>query len=248
MKHAIMMNTKTSCAERFFLVCRSNVQIWGGSLDLACVGREAQTNIAGLVMGLLRLLLSAGTCVVVHAVVMCASCCSCCGNDAPNFCRSLLMKVVRIPRFLAAIQAMPRRRSFWALHSSLYQRSGFWEAQVNGKWKETATGIARETMSVLRGREYLEKKYVETYRLGVASFNWLVSICRAEMAFESTNMRDSIPVEKRLAFALHWLAHGFAERQLANTYHVGPSHCEQHHSQRHGRPCQNIGSSGHQIP
>ena len=47
--------------------------------------------------------------------------------------------------------------------------------------------------------------------------------CRARLEFETTNMRCSISPEKRLAILLHWLGQGFAERQLATLYRVGPA-------------------------
>ena len=36
-------------------------------------------------------------------------------------------------------------------------------------------------------------------------------------------MRISIAPAKRLAIILYWLGNGFAERQLANLYHIGAS-------------------------
>ena len=72
-------------------------------------------------------------------------------------------------------------------------------------------------------REYLDRKYVETYRLGGGMFAWLLTLCTQDLEFVSTRLREPIPPPKRLAILLHWLAHGFAERQLANLYHVGPS-------------------------
>ena len=66
-------------------------------------------------------------------------------------------------------------------------------------------------------------KYVETFLVSKVVFSWLLHVCPVRLEFETTNMRCSISPEKRLAILLHSLRHGFAERQLATLYRVGPA-------------------------
>ena len=135
----------------------------------------------------------------------------------------LLKKLARIPGFLEEVVKIPRRRVMRSYHSDLSRKFGFWEKHVMGKWRQTSAKIAQKTLSAIRGREYLDRKYVETYRLVGGTFAWLLTLCTQDLEYVSTRLRELIPPPKQLAILLHWLAHGFAERQLANLYHVGPS-------------------------
>lgn len=136
---------------------------------------------------------------------------------------SFLCRGLRDPTIREALLRFPCRRLIWLIHLTVASQRGFWEWNVLGRWRVTAQKYARLAHSVVRGEEYLNRKYVEMFRVDCVLFDWLLELCGPRLTHENTNMRSSIPPEKRLGIILHWLGHGFAERQLANLYHIGPS-------------------------
>ena len=137
--------------------------------------------------------------------------------------KSIVQHILRIPGFLRFILTLPRERLLWSSFPTPRSQCGFWEREVLGKWVAVSLKKTRLSGSAARGREYLDMKYIETFRVSKVVFSWLLQLCRARLEFETTNMRCSVSPEKRLAILLHWLGHGFAERQLATLYRVGPA-------------------------
>ena len=148
--------------------------------------------------------------------------------------KSIVQDILRIPGFLRFILTLPRERLLWSSFPTPRSQCGFWEREVLGKWVAVNLKKTRLSGSAARGREYLDMKYIETFCVSKVVFSWLLQPCRARLEFETTNMRCSVSPEKRLAILLHWLGHGFAERQLATLYRVvyrAVCHCEWHTAQ-----------------
>ena len=65
------------------------------------------------------------------------------------------------------------------------------------KWSATAQETTVNSGSIDRGRQYLDMKFLEEFRLGTETFNWLMTLCHGDLSFQETNMRKSVPAEKR---------------------------------------------------
>ena len=127
---------------------------------------------------------------------------------------SCLHRGLHYPVFREALLWIHLCRLIWSVHPTLASQRGFWECNVLGKWRDTARKYAMRAHCVLRGEEYINRRYVETFRVDPALFDWLLELCEPCLTREDTNMRNNIAMDKRLGIVLHWLGHGFAERQL----------------------------------
>ena len=127
---------------------------------------------------------------------------------------SCLHRGLHYPVFREAVLWLHLCRLIWSVHPTLASQRGFWECNVLGKWRDTARKYAMRAHCVLRGEEYINRRYVETFRVDPALFDWLLELCEPCLTREDTNMRNNIAMDKRLGIVLHWLGHGFAERQL----------------------------------
>ena len=137
--------------------------------------------------------------------------------------KSIVQHILRFSGFLRFILTLPCERLPWSSFPTPRSQFVFWEREVVGKWVAVSLKKTRLSASSARGREYLDMKYVETFRVSKVVFSWLLHVCLVRLEFETTNMRCSISPEKRLAILLHSLGHGFAGRQLATSYRMGPA-------------------------
>ena len=110
-----------------------------------------------------------------------------------------------------------RDRRWWAIHRSTEEKRGFWESKVPMWHKKANMFPAGEA------DDFLDSKYCKTYRVDRRTFQYLVRETRQHLQGQPTCMRSPISPEKKLAMALHWMAHGKTFDQLGEIYHVGAS-------------------------
>ncbi|CAN7977398.1 unnamed protein product [Ixodes persulcatus] len=67
-----------------------------------------------------------------------------------------------------------------------------------------------------------ESTFRENFRLDRSTFRYIVSVCEC-MRRNNTNMRQTIPLEKRVAIALYRLATSAEDRTVANLFGVSRS-------------------------
>ena len=137
--------------------------------------------------------------------------------------RGMLRRLLLSPGALEGVMKLRRGRVLWAVHPTPQSQRGFWEKNVLSRWRRTAQELYQKSGSITRAKQYVEKKYLEEFRVGTATFRWILRLCEADMTFQSTNMRKPVGAAKRLAVLLSWLAHGHSESHLANSFHLGQS-------------------------
>lgn len=86
--------------------------------------------------------------------------------------RSTLSRLVRIPGFFRFLVSLHRQRIIWPCHPTPTAR----ERDVLGKWVATSLRKTRRAWSALRGRVYLNERYIETFRVNKVTFNWLLEL------------------------------------------------------------------------
>ena len=69
--------------------------------------------------------------------------------------------------------------------------------------------------------DLLDSRYVSTFRVDYATFNWLLQQCEDDIQRMTTRFRSPIPAAKKLGITLEWLANGLTEAHLADQYCVG---------------------------
>ena len=93
------------------------------------------------------------------------------------------------------------------------QQAGVWQKEVVGNWRRISELTACQ--------DYLDSRYIETFRLDYATFHWLLSVVEADIRREDTYFRNAIPAAKKLGITLQWLARGSTFGELANEYFIG---------------------------
>ncbi|KAM7287999.1 uncharacterized protein ISCGN_031688, partial [Ixodes scapularis] len=68
-----------------------------------------------------------------------------------------------------------------------------------------------------------EHFFKQSFRVKPVTFRYLVDVCRPHMEREVTNMRSTIPVEKRVGAALYKLCSSAEDRTIANLFGLGRS-------------------------
>ena len=111
--------------------------------------------------------------------------------------------------------SLDRERRFWNAHVSEEQQRGFWEKEGMGNWLRINQRVSCE--------EYLDSRYVETFRLDYTTFHWLLSQVEGVIQRQDTRFRNALPAAKKLAITMQWLAQGSTFGQLANEYFIGKS-------------------------
>ena len=109
----------------------------------------------------------------------------------------------------------PHGRRFWSAHPTTETQAGFWEREVLGNWLR----IADRDYCL----EWLDSRYVATFRVDYTTFQWILSLCCEQIQRKTTHLRNPIPAAKKLAVTLQWLANGLTEANLANEYCLGVS-------------------------
>ena len=106
-------------------------------------------------------------------------------------------------------------RLFWTAHpeNEVGMCDGFWEREVLGTW-ETAKIISRR---------WWKGSWKSNFRMQQSTFSFLLRRYGRLLERESTRLRRTIPVAKRLAVALYYICHGESFVEVAATFHIGPS-------------------------
>ncbi|XP_037508358.1 uncharacterized protein LOC119384138 [Rhipicephalus sanguineus] len=86
-----------------------------------------------------------------------------------------------------------------------------WAYARHGRWFE-------ETLPNLG-----EQNFRQSFRVSQTTFKYLVDVCRPTMERQTTNMREAIPVNKRVAVALYKLCSSAEDRTIANLFDMGRS-------------------------
>eukprot|EP00117_Sycon_ciliatum_P014843 scpid34720/ scgid14937/ Putative nuclease HARBI1; Harbinger transposase-derived nuclease len=116
-----------------------------------------------------------------------------------------------------AASSMRRERRWWSIHHTGGQL-GFWETKVK-QWHR----IADEFGMPGDADDYLDMRYLRTYRVDCRTFEFLLRQTCNDLQQESTRFRTPVPPAKRLAICMHWLAHGLTFDQLGELYCIGAS-------------------------
>ncbi|XP_077505085.1 uncharacterized protein LOC144114929 [Amblyomma americanum] len=90
-------------------------------------------------------------------------------------------------------------------------RRQVWAYPRNERWFE-------DTLPGLGSRHFRQ-----SFRVSETSFRYLVDVCRPAMERQVTNMREPIPVEKRVAVALYKLCSCAEDRAVADVFGIGRS-------------------------
>ena len=113
------------------------------------------------------------------------------------------------PALLREILKLRLKRRFWCAP----RRAGFWESEVCGSWQEV-------------GRMYPDwedSQYVAYFRMTKGVFFTVCGLYGNFLRRKDTPMRAAIPVEKRMAIVLFWLAHSVSFVSVAGLFCIGKS-------------------------
>ncbi|CAN7943731.1 unnamed protein product [Ixodes hexagonus] len=86
-----------------------------------------------------------------------------------------------------------------------------WAYPRNGRWFE-------ETLPNLGGQNFRQ-----SFRVSQTTFRYLVDVCRPHMERQATNMREPVPIEKRVAVGLYKLCSSAEDRTVAHLFDIGRS-------------------------
>ena len=108
-------------------------------------------------------------------------------------------------------------RLFWTSHpeNEIGMCDGFWEGVVLGTWETT-----KRTSHAHR---WWRKKWKSNFRMQQSTFCFLARRYGHLLQRQSTRLRRTIPVAKRLAVALYYICHGESFEEVASLFHIGPS-------------------------
>ncbi|KAH6937786.1 hypothetical protein HPB50_004057 [Hyalomma asiaticum] len=68
-----------------------------------------------------------------------------------------------------------------------------------------------------------DQNFRQSFRVSPTTFKYLVDVCRPTMERQTTNMREAVPVEKRVAVALYKLCSSAEDRTVAHLFDLGRS-------------------------
>ena len=115
--------------------------------------------------------------------------------------RSIQMQIEAIKQF----HNMYRNRRAWVYHRQANDFETYYEADLNSS-------------------KDLDPNYWQNhYRISRETFDFICGIVSCYMVKKQTNMRDTIPVPKRVAIALWWLANGGSYRSIGQTFGISRS-------------------------
>eukprot|EP00117_Sycon_ciliatum_P037248 scpid96703/ scgid27899/ Putative nuclease HARBI1; Harbinger transposase-derived nuclease len=106
-------------------------------------------------------------------------------------------------------------RLLWTAHpeNEIGHCAGFWEREVLNTWEVTKRTSLR----------WWRKAWRDNFRMSQATFCFLVRRYGHLMRRQSTHLRRTISVPKRLAVALYYLCQGETFQEVAAQFHIGPS-------------------------
>ena len=106
-------------------------------------------------------------------------------------------------------------RLFWTAHpeNEIGQCDGFWEAEVIHTWEEAK----------LVSRRWWRSAWKANFRMTQSTFYFLVRRYGHLFMRQSTRLRRTISVEKRLAVTLYYLCQGESFKEVAALFHIGAS-------------------------
>lgn len=99
--------------------------------------------------------------------------------------RRPLVMTFRIAMIALLSSGLVNERRWWAIHRTARERSGFWEKEVR-LWHQKVAEFA-DPREVL---DYLDKKYVGTFRIDYATWTFILRRCEGQLEHERTGYRE----------------------------------------------------------